>query len=1023
MRSLGFLLLALWSIARAQAPPLFFEKRTTENGLSHNKVNCILQDQRGFIWLGTDDGLNRYDGRNFVIFRTRHNDSTAISGNIITDLVEDKAGILWIATADGGLNRYDYRLPPAKQFQQYKHLPAHPASIPTNIINALLEDRFGYLWLATSGRSVLRFDKQRELFQEPIPKGTRTVLDLCLDANGIIWAGREGGGLLKINPENLSFWEDPRYRNLYAKLPHAAVTALYLDGEKNMWFGSWDKVLYRHNTATGKEEVFKKSNTRYSFPNDEAHAFAEDKVGRLWIGGGNGLHLYDKQSACFYTYRYDPAKEGSIPDNRINCIFMDRNGLVWIGTNRGVCTSNPQKEQFVQTFLSIGKNSSPITVYDFYEDAQLTLWIGTSEGLYLRKPDGALLHQPLFYKNIRLQVTHFFKDSTAFYLGTNYSLFRFDPSLFALQLLPNTEKDKVMSQIIDSRVVSVVRDTIESNPVLLVSPYGHFLAYYDLKEQHWVSRLDSSRAILKRFNLKDNLIRKLVKTSDGSVWLATAKMGLGFWKPHSGMPVTFFNNVPGNATSLASNNVFDVVEDIKGNLWVSTYGGGLHYFDRATKHFTQIPSSSNLIEGLQTDARGHVWMISNGNLHRYNPDTRAYTTYTLPDLEKSGGVKGPLFKDSGGRLYVAGSNYFIVFHPDSIHEEPWQPRIFLTDFRVFNKSVSHLLQQKEIRLHYKDNYFTVEFAAPCFSPGSDVQYAYKMEDFDKGWTTVSRNFVSYSNLDGGRYIFKVRASATPGVWSPEYAAVAIVVVPPFWRRPLFFILCTLVISAIVYGLYRYRINELLKRQGIRNKIAQDLHDNVGSTLSSISIYSQVAKIYQQQQKGEDLQQILEKISDASGEMISELNDTVWAINPRNDNMQVILLRMESFARPLLAAKNIALHFYSDAGIGAVNLDMGSRKSFYLIFKEAIHNALKYAECKNIFVTVRQKGARIEMKIKDDGNGFELRQTAGGYKLSHISGGGNGLRNMQHRAKEMNGDLKISSGQGNGTTVELCFAIP
>lgn len=233
-------------------------------------------------------------------------------------------------------------------------------------------------------------------------------------------------------------------------------------------------------------------------------------------------------------------------------------------------------------------------------------------------------------------------------------------------------------------------------------------------------------------------------------------------------------------------------------------------------------------------------------------------------------------------------------------------------------------------------------------------------------------------------------------------------------------LCTVVIASVTYLFYRYRINELLKRQAIRNKIAQDLHDNVGSTLSSISVYSQVAKIYHQQNKQEQLQQTLEKIGETSGEMVAEMGDTVWAINPRNDHMSTIIQRMESYAKPLLQAKNIYFNFTYDPSIPALDLQMDKRKNFYLIFKEAINNALKYSNCKTLNADIHLQHHQVELKVKDDGEGFDLSkmQVAASKSLS-----GNGLKNMHMRAKEMKAAFTIESEPGKGTTIFLAFNIP
>lgn len=1025
MRRNSVLLVLCLLLARnglpAQSPSLYFEKITTENGLSHNKVNCILQDKRGFIWLGTDDGLNRYDGNHFVLFRHLPDDASSISGNIIKDIVEDEDSVLWIATADGGLTRYDYRLRPGKQFRQYKHLTGDSNSIPVNIVNTLLLDQYGFLWLGTSGHTVLRFNRKTEIFEEPVRTGTKTVLDLCLDSTGMIWAGKAGGGLLRINPSNLDYQLDQRYNDLYAKLPHSTVTALYADKERNIWFGSWDKILYRQSGAG--EERFQQNGFPFSFNNDEIDCFTEDAQGRIWMGGRySGLHLYDKRSENFYNYEHDPSREGTVAGNTVNCLYTDRNGTIWVGTNKGVSIHYPLQQQFTQLFLPRDKEAGNIIIYDFFTDSRDDLWIGTSEGIYIRKAtDHSFVHRPVSYKGNKLSVTKFFKDTDgSFYIGTNYSLFRYDTGSNKIFLLPGTEKDPVMNKIIDSRVVSVVRDSIEGRPVLLVSPYGHFLAYYDLQQNQWVSRLDTVKKILERFNLKDNLIRKIYKTHSGQLWLATAKLGLGNWKKGNPPRVDHLCNNPAVAGTISNDDVYDIAEEASGNLWVSTYGGGLQYFNTRTRQFNHIAASNNLLEGLQTDAIGRVWMISNGNLHRYDPLRRSYASFQLPDIDKSGGVKGYLYKDDRGFMYAAGINYFIEFDPAMVHHERRSPQVFLTDFKVFNQSFSHLLQKKEIELPYDHNYFTIEFAAPDFSGAQEVQYAYMLEGRDKEWINLgNRNFEQFSNLNGGKYVFKVRATNQSGLWNENLASVSIEIIPPLWKRWWFYALCGALAALIVYFVYRYRINELLKRQAIRNKIAQDLHDNIGSTLSSISVYSQVAKIYNEQQKTTDLQSTLEKISSASSEMIAEMSDTVWSINPRHDNIDTILQRMESYAGPLLASQDIHFHFEPDPSIKQIQLEMTRRKNFYLIFKESVNNALKYSGCKNLWVKTAIRQHQLELTVKDDGVGFDPQQVQ---ILALKSLAGNGLWNMERRAAEMKGKLTVTSAPGQGTTVHLIFPI-
>jgi len=953
------------------------------------------------------------------VFRHDPSNSATLSGNMITDLLEDKNEILWIATADGGLSRYDYRLPPDKQFQQFKHSPSDSTSIPVNIINALLEDASGDLWLATSGNGVLRFNKEKKTFSEPIRRKSRTCLDLAIDHKGIIWAGKQGGGLTKIDPATMKYEEDERYFDVYAKLPHMTVSSLFRDSKNNMWMGSWDKVVYRVDPATQREDVFRKTEDPFSFPEDDPLSFAEDKNEHIWIGGKyNGLYFYHPATGKFFNYRHDPSKEGSLAGNQVNCIFIDGSGIVWLGTNGGISIYDPVQQKFAQTFLPIIDNNRQ-TIYDFHTDENNNVLIGTSEGLYVRNAtDRSLRHFPLTYKNEKLAVTKFFRNRDGvLYIGTQVSVFRLNKD-FSVAPLPNTDKDVVMNHIIESRVVSMTADTIDGHPVLLVSPYGHYLAYYDFVLEQWVSRQDSIRQIIKKFNIRDNLIREFFKTSNGNIWMATTKSGLGEWARHSSPVVRYYNNIPGNDSSISNNHIFDIREDKKGNLWVSTYGGGLHYFNVDTKQFQHITASHNLAEGMQVDDSGNVWMIANGNLDRYDPYHKSYSTFELPDLEKSGGVRGYICGDANGKMYIAGSGYFIVFDPTQVRDLRTTPPVHFTDFKIFNDSYSHLLFEKEINLKYNENFFTVEYAAPGYHAGYPVQYSHQLVGVDHNWVDDgSKSAVNYTNLDAGEYMFKIRATIKPGVWENEISSVLIRIKPPWWRTWWFFSMAAVFIALVIYFMYRYRINELLKRQAIRNKIAQDLHDNVGSTLSSISVYSQVAKIYQQQQKLEPLQDTLEKISATSSEMISEMNDIVWAINPRNDNMETILQRMESFARPLLASQEVKFHFSYVPGIQHQHLEMAKRKNFYLIFKEAINNALKYSGCKNLWVDISLHHHQLELLVKDDGKGFDVKKIRSMNTLS-----GNGVRNMEMRAKEMKGNWSIVSSD-SGTIVKLAFPIP
>lgn len=702
----------------------------------------------------------------------------------------------------------------------------------------------------------------------------------------------------------------------------------------------------------------------------------------------------------------------------MNCVFIDRAGTTWLGTNKGLSIYRPEKQQFEQNFLA--GDHDDLIIYDFFQYAKNEIWIGTSKGIFVKQPDGSFRRRKLYYRGVQLAVTQFFRDDTGtLFIGTQYSLFIYKPDKNNVELLKNTSHDRVMNQLIDSRIVSVVKDTLDGHPVLLVSPFGHYLAYYDLKEQRWVSRLDSAGRIVSRFDIRDNLIRKFYKTHEGDIWLATVKFGLGEWQKQPGRKIRYHQTHPLQHATISKDNVYDIAEAGNGNLWVSTYGGGLNYYDRSTGNFSHIPASNNLLEGIATDALGNVWMVSNGNLQKYDPVTRKVHSWALPDEKNSGGISGYIFKDQENNFYVHGTNYYVRFDPLRVMKDATVPKIYFTDLKISDSSNSDKIYNGEVRLKYNENDLSIEFAAPYFGP--DIRYRYQLEGLDKSWRDAgSRNIANYANLKSGHYLFRVKAETGSEGRDGIAATMPITIIAPFWERWWFYVLISATIISAAYLLYRYRLNEVLKRELMRNKIARDLHDNVGSALSSISVYGEVAKIYQEKKEEEKLHHTLERIAETSGEMIAEMSDIVWAIEPRNDHMATILQRMEAYVRPLAQAKNIELTFLADSALQSVQLEMEKRNNLFLIFKEAINNALKYSGCTKLSIDIRLSHHALCLQIRDDGKGFDAEEVA---RLSSQSLCGNGLRNMRLRAAEMNAAFSIESRQDAGTSIVLNFRIP
>jgi signal transduction histidine kinase len=374
------------------------------------------------------------------------------------------------------------------------------------------------------------------------------------------------------------------------------------------------------------------------------------------------------------------------------------------------------------------------------------------------------------------------------------------------------------------------------------------------------------------------------------------------------------------------------------------------------------------------------------------------------------------FKDADGKIYFGSTDAGIIyFKPEELKDNDYIPPVYITDFKLFNKPVyandvdsilkSPIELTKEITLSYNQNVISFEFAALNYIHPEKNQYAYKLESFDKDWiyTDASKRFVNYTNLDPGEYTFKVKGSNNDGVWNPMETTIKLIITPPFWQTWWFRALIVLAATMIVYALYRYRLQQVLKVQNIRNKIAGDLHDDIGSTLNSISIYSEVAKNDDNRRTHS-----LTMIGESSRKVIDAMSDIVWTINPDNDSFEKIILRMRSLSYNLLRAKKIEFTFRADDNLNDLKLSLEERRNFYLIFKEALNNLIKYSQAKKVSILLEKNSRNISLLIRDDGVGFDPEKKYNG----------NGLTNIRRRAKEINAKLIMESGQGIGTSIQL-----
>ncbi len=489
--------------------------------------------------------------------------------------------------------------------------------------------------------------------------------------------------------------------------------------------------------------------------------------------------------------------------------------------------------------------------------------------------------------------------------------------------------------------------------------------------------------------------------------------------------------VSGQTNGINNSTVISLYEDSAGVLWIGTYGGGLNRYDRTGNSWQHITETNGLpndvIYGILPDAHGNLWLPTNKGLARYTPSSGAVRVFDVSDgLQGNEFNQGAHFRSNRGEFFLGGINGFNAFYPDSISDNLVVPPVYLTSFRVFDRTFPlprALSTIRDIELPHDRNSLSFEFVALNYTSPGKNQYAYKLEGLDEHWIEAgTRRYVSYTNLDPGRYTLRVRASNNDGVWNDEGTTLAITIVPPYWRTWWFRILVAAAIAGILFLMYRYRVNKLLEIERIRTSIATDLHDDIGSSLTEIALYSDVGLRELRRKKNpltmsgderEKVSSLLTEIGSTSRSLIDAMNDIVWSIDPKNDSFEFLLLRMKVHATKMLEAKGINYDINIPAALSSLRLPLNFRRRFFLIYKEALNNILRHARPHRVVLTLNREARMLVMTVADDGIGFDPRE----------GGQGNGLLNMRQRAHSLGGELTIASAPGVGTTVTLRATIP
>lgn len=847
------------SVQGSVSPAFRFEHLSTQNGLSHNSVIEIIQDCQGFMWFGTLNGLDRYDGYSFTAYRPVAGDTTGLCHNVINALFEDSRGILWIGTLNG-LNRYDRSL---DRFIRICHDSGDPNSLVDNRIRCITEDHTGEIWVGTEG-GLSCYNPETNLFRTylPDPNNPASLSDFIIhdiyeDSRKQLWIATEKGGINRFNRDTQTF---TRYRHETSdpsKAGTSAVITLCEDQWGNLWIGTWGDGLQRFDPNVQRfKKVSLISSNKKQFTTEIITKLLIDPSGRLWICTYDaGLFILpqiprnpvSRDIESVQHYLYNPLDETSIRSNALWAVYMDRTDVVWIGNENGGINKCDTKQSHILHYrsgISSPDRLSNNHVTSFHEDESGSVWIGTRFG-GLNRFDPArnsfkVFRQiPNFYNSLNSDaILSLAGNKDHLWIGTDGSgLDRYHFKSGRFDHFKHNDRDAL--SVGEDAVFSLC---IDRKNTLWVGTWGGGLSRLNPD-----GRTFTNYAV-DQVNQRLNVVTSIAEDTSGSLWLGTYGKGLIYFDP-AAEKMLYFSNNETDAFSLGHDNINTLFISQNGTLWIGTMGAGLNFIkyfqpDSGIAHFGRYDQSDglpdNIIECITEDDDGFLWLGTNHGIARLNPVSRE-----IRNFDRNDGFGQDIFYHesvlcaSNGMLFFGGIDGFNVFQPYNISYNPFVPPVVITRFQVFNQTINPNSSGKNrlnrsifitdaLTLSYKDNVFSFEFAALDYSCPQKNQYAYMMEGFDRDWRTTEadRRFAAYTNLPHGEYTFRVIASNNHGLWNKTGTAIQLTITPPFWQTNWMMIIYVgLILGAILLIRMAVQVRERNRAQiEIKRMEAEKIHE-------------------------------------------------------------------------------------------------------------------------------------------------------------------------------------------------------
>ncbi|HEX6426117.1 MAG TPA: two-component regulator propeller domain-containing protein, partial [Niastella sp.] len=839
--------------------------------------------------------------------------------------------------------------------------------------------------------------------------------------------------------------------------PHSVVTPPSIDGisysamdedrNKTLWIGTYGKGLYIKRERDDRFFPFTGYGRQNNLPeNLVIESVKADDAGQIWVGTyGNGLYVINPAKATIAHYVVNKKDPFSISYNDVLCIKEDKQGGIWIGTDGGGVSHYDKR---LNNFAMLTSNKVPEKisieqVRAITTDHTGNVWIGTSStGLTfadMRNDTFETYHYPPAPKaqgNYDRVVSLYTDAQGEIWVGTQGN------GLLIVDAVTKRIKKRFYPKGTDlSGVADLsghVNDASGPDRSGNIPDHTIWCMLPAQNNQVWAGTrngglclMDKQKGLIKNYNINggpgnstlENNVRSLTMVNDTTLCIGFEKRGIQFLNTLTGKLFTKPNTTIDSL--VARETIFKCIWYRHPVLWIGTLGRGMIACDLNTNITYAINDEqglpNNTIYGMLPDDRGHLWLSTNKGICRFvqpaslkQVNRSNFTVFLVQDgLQSNEFNTGAYHKAANGMLLFGGINGLTIFNPGQIALLSKPARVVITQAMVNNQplvSDTGMAYKKFVRLPYRQNAVSFSFAVLDFVSPRRFNYYYQLSGYDTKWIDAgNRNYVAYTNLPPGRYVFQVKAAQQFPDNSPV-TMLTIIIDPPFWRTAWFIVLCALALAGLLYTIYRYRINQLLRLQQVRDRIATDLHDDIGTTLTNISILSELSKknLLQKEDAGTFLDRIAEEVHNSS----QALDDIVWSINTKNDTLEQTVARMRRYAAEVFDAANIAYSLQLDEQFERHKLNMEQRRDCFLIFKETINNIYKHANAKHVQIKVWIEKGQLHMMIQDDGIGFDITT------VTHR----NGIKNIRNRIKKWDGDITMLSVPGKGTETRVNFPL-